>query len=383
MLDAALRYAALGLSIIPTAPNSKKAAGKWKRYQKQPADEQQIRKWFGDGHDYGIAVVLGKASGDLACRDFDETEAYSLWALDHPDLDAKLPTVATSRGWHVYFRVADADLRFVDLPDGEYRGDSGHYCLLPPTRHPDGPIYKWRVPLPDGEIPFVADVRAAGLLPPGDCYTESAEDTGHGYAASTVSSVYQGGTGGERTLPDRIERMIQGCLPTGPGRRNRQVFELARAIRAVPELAGAEVDDLRSIVERWHTRALPYIRTKSFTDTWIDFIHAWPVVKIPKGATMASIMQKALDGPMPKVAEQYEDGPIRRLVALCHQLDREAGGKAFFLSCRMAGELLGVHYVQANRWLFLLDHDKVVKQLNKGDPARRRAAEYQWIEERT
>src|SRR5208283_5918705 len=91
---------------------------------------------------------------------------------NHPDWANKLPSVATSRGRHVYFRAAPADLFFVDLrhiepptEDGEYRGDSGHYCLLPPSRHPDGPTYKWVVPLPDGKIPFVADVRATGLLP--------------------------------------------------------------------------------------------------------------------------------------------------------------------------------------------------------------------------
>jgi hypothetical protein len=75
---------------------------------------------------------------------------------DHPDLAQTLPTVATSRGRHVYFRAGPADLFFLDLrdlnppEDGEYRGDSGHYCLLPPSRHPDGPTYKWLLPPPDG-----------------------------------------------------------------------------------------------------------------------------------------------------------------------------------------------------------------------------------------
>ena len=75
-------------------------------------------------------------------------------------------------------------------------------------------------------------------------------------------------------------------------------------------------------MKRWHALALPHIETKGLTETWIDFLQAWPRVKSPKGAKMATIMEKALQAPMPKAAERYEEEPIRRLVALCRQLDR-------------------------------------------------------------
>jgi hypothetical protein len=38
-----------------------------------------------------------------------------------------------------------------------------------------------------------------------------------------------------------------------------------------------------------------------------------------------------------------------------------------------------VSHVQANRWLFLLDHDGVIEQVNKGDRGRRKAAEYRYL----
>jgi hypothetical protein len=158
---------------------------------------------------------------------------------------------------------------------------------------------------------------------------------------------------------------------------------LARALKGIPALADADADSLRPIVKQWHTLALPHIETKDFTETWIDFLQAWPRVKIPKGATMEAVMQKALELPPPKIAEQYEDGPIRRLIALCRQLASQGNGGTFYLSCRTAGELLGVSHVQANRWLFLLDHDKVVKQVSKGERGKRQAAEYRWIAEQT
>ena len=297
-----------------------------------------------------------------------------------PDWANRLPTVVTPRGRHVYFR-SDCHA-FADLGDGEYRGD-GHYCLLPPSRHPSGATYIWLVPLPDGPIPFVADVRATGLFPP-SCYTEDAENTSNVYSVcavssvSSVSSVYQEEAEQERATSERIERMIRDCLPTGPGRRNRQVFQLARAIKAIPELADAGDDVLRPIVKRWHALALPYIETKDFSETWIDFLQGWPKVKIPKGVTMNAIMQKALESPLPQVAKRYEEEPIRRLVALCRQLG-QADGRTFFLSCRTAGGLLEVSHVQANRWLFLLAHDGVVEQTNQGDRGKRQAAEYRYL----
>ena len=138
-LQAALAAHARGWSIIPIRAGTKKPTCKWTKYQTDRATEAQLTKWFGNGQDVGLAVVFGPVSGGLVCRDFDVQEAYDKWAAHHSDLASTLPTVATSRGRHVYFRAAETDLRFVDLPDGEYRGDSGHYCLPAAKPTPRGP----------------------------------------------------------------------------------------------------------------------------------------------------------------------------------------------------------------------------------------------------
>ena len=143
LLEAALEYAARGWSIIPTA--GKQPTGSWKTFQTSPPDEPTLRRMFARKGITGLAIIMGSASGGLACRDYDDAGAYRRWADDHPDLASTLPTVKTSRGFHVYFAGPDG---FQDLGDGEYRADSGHYCLLPPSAHPDGPTYTWLVPLP-------------------------------------------------------------------------------------------------------------------------------------------------------------------------------------------------------------------------------------------
>ena len=64
---------------------------------------------------------------------------------------------------------------YAELGDGELRV-SGCYCLLPPSKHPDGPLYKWSNP-PNCQIPFVADLKAAGLAQCWTCNTEDTVDT--------------------------------------------------------------------------------------------------------------------------------------------------------------------------------------------------------------
>src|SRR5262249_31604916 len=149
--------------------------------------------------------------------------------------------------------------------DGELR--AGGYCLLPPSVHPRGPRYRWLIEPPVGEIPHV-DLRAAGVLDfNGSCNREHAEhgdrggDGGTGaelehrdhpvdivapriteitettvdsFCSSRWLSVALCGT---PELSEQIRRAIANTLPTSSGQRNRQVFELARELKAIPAIA--------------------------------------------------------------------------------------------------------------------------------------------------
>jgi hypothetical protein len=165
LLDAALQYARRGWSIIPIrhkpGTDGKQAAVPWREYQKRRPTDSELHTWFGNERPVdGLAVILGRVSGGLVCRDFDDLAAYGKWAAEHPELASRLPTVETARGRHVYFRSTWTG--FKDLGDGELRGDSKHYCLLPPSKHPGGRRYKWLIPLPDAPLPQI-DPYAVGL----------------------------------------------------------------------------------------------------------------------------------------------------------------------------------------------------------------------------
>ena len=150
LLDYVLEYHRLGWCIIPI-PYSKKAARiRWSKYQQNHPDEKQIRKWFSNGK-RNMAVILGEISDGLACRDFDTVGSYESWAKTHQDLAVILPTAKTGKGYHVFFVAHAKGRKDIKGENGEHLGElrgSGHYCVLPPSVHPNGQTYKWVNPNP-------------------------------------------------------------------------------------------------------------------------------------------------------------------------------------------------------------------------------------------
>jgi hypothetical protein len=385
-LELALSYRDRRLCVIPIAAGTKNPPPgvRWKQYQTARPTESTLRRWFGNGKAHGIAIVLGEVSGGLVCRDFDSLAAYESWAAEYPELAKTLPTVATGRGCHVYCRADMQQVRaaspsgggIINLGDGELRGTGG-YCVLPPSRHPSGHIYHWIVPL-NGEIPLL-DLHDCGFLKEGHA-TESTEttertETTEDNRGQQKSLGVEGVVAGKDPALDQspgvsgtIEQAIQESLPYGVGRRNRQVFQLARHLKSIPALADANPLDLEPFVREWHRRALPFIGTKPFEETWIDFLRGWPRVKFPKGSEpMALIFAKALEADVPKVAERYDRPELRLLVSLCRELQRAAGDGPFYLAVRTAGRLLGVDHTTAWRWLWLLEQEGILKVVIRGD----------------
>jgi hypothetical protein len=341
LLTVAIEYARRGMSVIPV--NGKLPSTFWKHFQRQPADESMLRRLFGRNGVTGLAVILGSASGGLACRDYDDADAYRRWADAHADLAATLPTVQTKRGYHVYFAGPDG---FVVLDDGEYRATSGHYCLLPPSRHPDGPIYRWVVPLPDGPLP-VLDPVSAGLLPAVHAVFPDTQET---QADSSLLTP---------VLASKIQYAISHTQPDGYGVRNLRLFDLARHLKAI--MPDASMDELQVIVRDWHSIALPNIKTKEWDETWVDFQDAFSRVRRPVGATLKKIDAAA------KVQTPIGADANARLVELCRAMQAHHGpGRQWPLSCRVAGEKIGVSHVVAAEKLKKLRRKGIIELVKYG-----------------
>lgn len=381
LCDEALRYAARGWSIIPISKEKKPALRSWKPYQTRRPTEAELREWFQKPNVTGLALICGPVSGGVTVRDFDSMAAYERWATEYPGLASTLPIAKTGRGRHVYFRSGhDRVVKFGDT--GELRGAG--YVLLPPSAHPDGGHYEWLVALPDGPLPEI-DPYSSGLVADAfnslsDRRQQKITEERRGPRRKTEDHRRRQKNGLCSLLSDddkcRIEDAIVSTLPTRQGQRDNNVFELCRALKAIPSLKSASFNDLRPFVVDWHRRVLPVIGTKPFEDSWAAFIRGWDKVKHPKGERLAAMLVKADESGIPEVATQYDSQAMRRLVGLCRELQREAGGNPFYLAGRAAGQVLDVGHDTAARWLKVLVVDGILEEIEKGK--QRRGTRYRY-----
>jgi len=366
LLNGALQYYHRGWCVIPIPQGEKAARIRWKRYQTERPTSEQVQKWFVHNN-CNIGVVLGSVSGGLCCRDFDTEQGYEDWAKQNHDLAGKLPTVKTANGYHVYFCSDFDSVKHFD--DGELRG-SGGYCLLPPSVHPSGVIYEWLIE-PNGENLLSLDAVNTGLISNTCDVTENTEQTektektqenlGHKGIEEKKSNIYVGD----------FEKVIKNTLPENFGTRNRKVFNLARALRSVPEYFDATPKIFEPVVREWHKRALSYIRTKEFEETWIDFLKAWSKIKWKLGdSPMSETFEKAKMASFSDCAARYDNPKLHLLAAWCKELQRQVGDGSFFLSTRTVGRYLGENPMTAHRWLFLLEQDGVLAVVEKGKMTR-------------
>ena len=95
---------------------------------------------------------------------------------------------------------------------------------------------------------------------------------------------------------------------------------------------------------------------------------------------MVAILEQAKRLPPPRAAAGYEQAGLRLLATVCRELrDRSVGQEPFYLACRTAGRMLDVDHSTASRWLWLLAHDGIVEEVEKGDRSRRRASRYRYL----
>ena len=81
---------------------------------------------------------------------------------------------------------------------------------------------------------------------------------------------------------------------------------------------------------------------------------------------LADALMAADQRALPGIAQEYEDLSMRRLIALCGELQRRAGDQTFFLTGDAVGPLLGVSGRTARRYLTLLVNDQVLELVKRG-----------------
>lgn len=165
-----------------------------------------------------------------------------------------------------------------------------------------------------------------------------------------------------------IETFPVESIPKTAGQRNRCVFQLARHLKA--RNPGADVNDMLSAVQQWHHTFVDVIDTKVFSVTWADFCYAWSRVRFKVGDQVLESLLANVPAPPAHLVRAGYDEVMQRLVGICLRLQEHEGAAPFFLGCRKAGELLGVHFTHAGSLLRLLVADGILRVVDKGSNGR-------------
>ncbi len=385
-LEAAQDYAMrFGWTIIPIGAGGKTPPRgvKWERYQEgaRPSDEE-FRRWFSRGDVAGLAVIHRDG---LCVRDFDDSQAYDHWQAHYPELAKSLPAVKTARGYHVYFRCPSA--MYKKFGDGELRVGSGHYTIVPPSAHASGAIYQWMIE-PNGDIPIIDDPKTAGLVPASDEHNRellskdrlpvtplnppllSESDVSDESDMSDMSDVFDVSKLG---LDEASWAAIKSTLPTAAGQRNRRIFNLVMVLR---RQGFQSVQQCKPIVQFWHQRALPAIRTKNFLETWTDFLNAWENYDPEKEGRLGRAIAKATALTPPASIAEFQDELLNVVCCTCHVLAIEGKGR-FWLSGRALALPLGVDHRRVYDCVDVLIFEGIIKVVQEHSP--KRAREFEWL----
>lgn len=407
-LDAALDYARRGWPVFPCRPGDKRPATR-NGFKDAVTDAKRIRDWWRRRADYNVGITTGEVSG-LVVLDVDPRsggdETLAKLEAEHGRLPATVTAQTGGGGRHLLFEHPGGKVkcRAHALGRGlDVKADGG-YIVAPPSLHASGRRYAWAEGLDPDSIGIAAlpgwlsdrlanaqaliqtDTEDADIqqlsASPTDEPTEAddGEDCCKSCLSESLGICSSGPLGicSSGSLCHRVEDAIQSTLPTDTGQRNRAVFEFARALKAIPELAEADPKDLKGYVRQWHDAASKVTSGEhSFTDTWAEFLYGWRRIKHPRGnGPMADLLARADKAETPSIAADY-DATAKRLVRLCRQLQRNTGDKPFFIGYRTAGELLGVDHNKACKLLGMLCAEGVLELASKGHTGK--ASEYRYI----
>ncbi|TVP98124.1 MAG: hypothetical protein EA381_13110 [Planctomycetaceae bacterium] len=380
-------YDSLGFSMIPIRPGTKVAASGWKRNQTERASIDEVLPWIAAGN--GLGVVLGQVSNGWVCRDFDDESAFERWAEAYPQLADSLPRSRTGRGFHVYVRVAEK-AKTKAWRDGELRGDAA-YVVIPPSEHPTAAgAYQWIIHPHQGEP---ARVLAATGLNRSWLVTEKIEkqSTQNGFSADSVVSVSLSKTVGAvsvgqwEAIQDAIELTVPPAIGNRSGGKFNGLFRLARKVIAI--LGGRPGPDLtEQIGMAWFEAAQHVIGTGDPGVTCADFAHAIESVRAPDSGdpiAMAFEASKAL--PIPPFVQRFaafnESAPTIQLAKLVVSLDQRFSGGVWYLSCHVAGRLVGMKHSHAHSVLKKWVKDGILKIVEPGKPGKpgNKATRYQFV----
>lgn len=384
-----------GWSIIPIRNDrqtgQKRAACKWEPYQRRQPTREELQGLFSRKGLTGLAAILGQVSGGLYARDFDLVEAYQRWAVAYPELSRTLPTYQTGRAFQVVAYHPDP-VRTKDLGDGELRGE-GVYSVLPPSLHPSGRRYVWRVAGP--EVRVTIDPAKAGLARPwmteGDqIQTPGGTERDRETENQRVRESHEVGRNppsadapGEAFVVS-LRELIRQALPENEHQNHAKLFLLARGVRALEKREGRQwtAQELETTAFGPWFEQNRFLRPDQSRAQYLgEFLMGYDLVQYPLGeGLLEATWARAATCEPPPASSQFADERMRRLVGWCYQLQLVAGDGPFFLSVRTVAAKLGLGSPRrASAVLRRLVDLGILDEVEKGGPDTNKATRFRYL----
>lgn len=140
LIQAACRYARLGLKVLPLQCRKKRPITKH-GVKDATTDLDQIRRWWNQHPRANVGIAVPR---DYIVLDLDSEDALQVLR----DQKLSLPATAwakTGRGMHLWYATGKVRVknRFGLFEDIDVK-TSGGYVVAPPSVHPSGAVYRWK-----------------------------------------------------------------------------------------------------------------------------------------------------------------------------------------------------------------------------------------------
>jgi hypothetical protein len=175
-----------------------------------------------------------------------------------------------------------------------------------------------------------------------------------------------------------LSSSVHATQPKAAGRRNESLFSYARRMKA--GRPNADVSERRTMVQAWHSHALPNIRTKDIGVSYADFERAWFQIHTPYGAQLERVLNN-LQSPPEGIANLCYGLSGSRMIQVMYSLhlhqEKNHRSEPIIMSVRTAAQILGVEKSEAHKILRSLVHNNVLQLVKKGNALR--ASRWRWV----
>jgi hypothetical protein len=159
---------------------------------------------------------------------------------------------------------------------------------------------------------------------------------------------------------------------------NEAVFSLCQRLKGIAQ-NGIPAADMEPYLKLWLKTYRQDLTDDDFT-LWLQFTELWDgdKIKFPKRDTFNTALARASD-PQGELRPELGNmpGEIRRLGAVCYELQKLAGNRPFFISGGQAGQVIGKSEDTGRLALKYLIRHKIIELKQRGHS--KRATEYLYI----